>query len=131
MKTHGGPKNNIIGMKKQPICYKCGEKGHYKSYCKNSDVKVCYVCQDKTHLAKSCSNKVKTSLASTSKSIISVMDTKKKKEKLTVQKVEVVKSEETENKKTLMKNFYRKVYSSSMCIVKESVVESAIVPDQT
>ncbi|KAF2886418.1 hypothetical protein ILUMI_19756 [Ignelater luminosus] len=46
--------------KAERTCYKSGEKWHYKSECKNKEMKVCFLCKCKDHLAKHCPNKQKT-----------------------------------------------------------------------
>lgn len=45
------------GVKREPTCFRCGEKGHVKTDCKNEKVRLCFTCNSKDHIAKDCSRK--------------------------------------------------------------------------
>ncbi|KAF2885868.1 hypothetical protein ILUMI_20305 [Ignelater luminosus] len=125
-----------VPSKAETTGYKCGEKGHYKSECKNKEVEVCFLCKCKDHLAKHCPNKQKIEQKTGT-----VMTVNK------IQRQEVVRQDsESEMLEGDMKNvkvkevaskienLYRPVMvngvslngmvdnGSSMCIIKESVV---------
>ncbi|KAF2891721.1 hypothetical protein ILUMI_14452, partial [Ignelater luminosus] len=112
--------------------YKCGEKGHYKSECKNKEVKVCFLCKCKDHLAKNCPNKQKTGTVMTVNKIQRQEVVRQDSESEMLEgDVKNVKVKEVASK---IENLYRPVMvngvslngmvdnGSSMCIIKESVV---------